>query len=309
MEVAGARFYYSRFSAEEKAVYDGICDTLRQWGPVYATSHYVHVDATKIMNGILCDNPEFFYVDRHHMMLKHNRFLLRIEFHYTYDRQETQNIWQRMTEVLEDFESAHIKPDMRTLQKQIEIHRFLMANVRYAPYPSDDDCHSIVGALLRGVCVCEGFAKAYKLMCDRLKIASIVVMGTATDQDGQKENHMWNITRIDGVTAHTDVTWDAAGNCYDYFNLCDEEIAKDHEFKQAMYPGCPPNRINYFHLNKAIVHTMDELRSFVAANRDKEQFALKLTFDFDKTQLYQAGFAKGALRINYGQGIVEYTKE
>ena len=309
MDTPGARFYYSRFSAEEKAVYDGICDTLRQWGPVYATSHYVNVDATKIMNGILCDNPEFFYVDRHHMMLKRNQFLLRIEFHYTYDRQETQGIWQRMTEVLEDFESAHIKPDMRTLQKQIEIHRFLMANVRYAPYPSDDDCHSIVGALLRGVCVCEGFAKAYKLMCDRLKIASIVVMGTATDQDGQRENHMWNITRIDGVTAHTDVTWDAAGNYYDYFNLCDEEIVKDHDFKQAMYPGCLPNRINYFHLNKAIVHTMDELRSFVAANRDKEQFALKLTFDFDKTQLYQAGFAKGALRINYGQGIVEYTKE
>ena len=78
MEVAGARFYYSRFSADEKAVYDGICDTLRQWGAMYGTSRSIHVDATKIMNGILCDNPEFFYVDRHHMMLKHNRFFLRI---------------------------------------------------------------------------------------------------------------------------------------------------------------------------------------------------------------------------------------
>lgn len=309
MNTIGARFYYSRFSEEEKAAYDEICQVLRQWGTHYRTTKYIHIDPTKIINGILCDNPIFFYVDRHHMMLRRSAAFLQIDFRYTHDREGTQRVWQQIGEVLDDFENARIKPDMRTLQKQIEIHRFLMANVRYAPYPSDDDCHSIVGALLRGVCVCEGFAKAYKLMCDRLKIASIVVMGVGTTPDGQRENHMWNITRIDGVTAHTDVTWDAAGNCYDYFNLTDDEIAKDHEMEQSLYPECLPNKINYFTLNKAIVRTMDELRSFVTANRNKDKFAIKLTFDFNKAQLYQAGFAQGALRINYAQGIVEYTKE
>ena len=197
---------------------------------------------------------------------------------------------------------------MRTLQKQIEIHRFLTANVRYAPYPSDDECHSIVGALLRGVCVCEGFAKAYKMMCDRLKIASVVVMGVAEDADGHRENHMWNITRIDGVTAHTDVTWDAAGYGYDYFNLTDDEVAKDHEFDRAIYPACLSNTINYFYLNKAVVHTMDELQRFVVAHRDKERFSVKLLFDFDKALLYRSGFGQGRLRINEDQGVVEYIK-
>ena len=309
MNKPGARFYYSRFSEDEKAAYDEICQVLRQWGTHYRTTKYVNIDPTKILNGILCDNPIFFYVDRHRMLLRKSPLFLQISFRYTYDEQATQKVWGQIGEVLDDFENAHIKPNMRTLQKQIEIHRFLMANVRYAPYPSDDECHSIVGALLRGVCVCEGFAKAYKLMCDRLKIASIVVMGVAQDPDGQRENHMWNITRIDGVTAHTDVTWDAAGNCYDYFNLTDEEICKDHEFEQAMYPQCLPNRINYFYLNKAIVHTMEELRSFVAANRHKDQFAVKLTFDFEKNQLCRVGFPAGELRINREQGIVEYRNQ
>ncbi len=309
MNKPGARFYYSRFSDEEKTAYDEICQVLRQWGTHYRTTKYIHIDPTKIINGILCDNPIFFYVDRHHMMLRRSPFALQIDFRYTHDREDTQRVWQRIGEVLDDFESAHIKPGMRTLQKQIEVHRFLMANVRYAPYPSDDDCHSIVGALLRGVCVCEGFAKAYKLMCDRLKIASIVVMGVGTTPDGQRENHMWNITRIDGVTAHTDVTWDAAMNCYDYFNLTDEEITKDHEMEQDLYPACLPNKINYFTLNKAVVCTMGELRSFVETNRNKDKFAVKLTFDLDKAQLHQASFEKGNLRINHGQGIIEYIRE
>lgn len=309
MNTPGARFYYSRFSNEEKAAYDEICQVLRRWGSHYRTTRYVNIDPTKIIDGILCDNPIFFYVDRHHMMLRRSSTFLQIDFRYTHDPDQTQRVWQQIGEVLDDFESARIRPNMRTLQKQIEIHRFLMANVRYAPYPSDDDCHSVVGALLRGVCVCEGFAKAYKLMCDRLKIASIVVFGVGVNPEGQRENHMWNITRIDGITAHTDVTWDAAGNCYDYFNLSDDEILEDHEFDRAIYPQCLPNKMNYFYLNKAIVHTMDELRSFVAANRDKDRFSVKLLFDFEKSQLHQVGFAKGYLRVNDVQGIVEYTRE
>lgn len=309
MDKPGARFYFSRFSPEEQSAYDEICQVLRQWGVCYRTTRYVHIDPVKLINGILCDNPSFFYVDRHRMLLRRSHLFLQIDFHYTHDRAEAQTIWRQMGEVLEDFENAHIRSDMRTLQKQIEIHRFLMANVRYAPYPSDDDCHSVVGALLRGVCVCEGFAKAYKLMCDRLKIASIVVMGVGILPDGQRENHMWNITRIDGVTAHTDVTWDAAGSCYDYFNLTDAEISADHEFDRAIYPQCLPNKINYFYLNKAIVHSAEELRAFVAANRQKEKFAVKLTFDADAAQLRQAGFPGGRLRINRCRNIVEYQSE
>ena len=309
MDTPGARFYYSRFSNEEKAAYDEICQVLRRRLSYYRTTRYVHIDPTRIIDGILCDNPVFFYVDRHHMMLRRSPRCLQIDFRYTYDEEAARKIWRQMGEVLDDFENARIKPGMRTLQKQIEVHRFLMANVRYAPYPSDDDCHSVVGALLRGVCVCEGFAKAYKLMCDRLKIASIVVFGVGIGQDGQRENHMWNITRIDGVTAHTDVTWDAAGGCYDYFNLSDDEISADHEFDRAAYPQCLPNRINYFCLNKAIVHTEEELRRFVAANRDKERFSLKLEFDCDQKMLQQAGFQAGALRINPVRRIVEYSRK
>ena len=87
---------------------------------------------------------------------------------------------------------------MSPLAKQLKVHNFLYT-IHTAEEPFDSDCFSVVGALLRDRCVCEGFAKAYKLLCDRLGIASIVVVGEALHENGQREPHSWNITRIKGV--------------------------------------------------------------------------------------------------------------
>lgn len=49
--------------------------------------------------------------------------------------------------------------------------------------------------------VCEGYAKAFKILCDKKNIACVLTVGDAGG------GHMWNSVRVNGVWYETDVTW------------------------------------------------------------------------------------------------------
>jgi len=55
--------------------------------------------------------------------------------------------------------------------------------------------------------VCEGYAKAFKYLCDMYDIPCIMVVGVATNSSGS-ENHMWNLVMFDGEWYTVDPTWD-----------------------------------------------------------------------------------------------------
>ena len=66
--------------------------------------------------------------------------------------------------------------------------------------------------------VCEGYARAYKVICDQFGIPCVLIGGTVV-QGGTTIGHMWNGVLINGKWYLTDVTWDDAGNkaSYKYF--------------------------------------------------------------------------------------------
>ncbi len=51
--------------------------------------------------------------------------------------------------------------------------------------------------------VCEGYSKAFKLVCDELGIPCLLIVGT-----GNGEDHMWNQVLLDGQWYAVDVTYD-----------------------------------------------------------------------------------------------------
>lgn len=57
--------------------------------------------------------------------------------------------------------------------------------------------------------VCEGYARAFKVVCDRLGIPCVLAVGYARSQKGQKgESHMWNEVEMEnGKWYAVDVTW------------------------------------------------------------------------------------------------------
>ncbi len=76
--------------------------------------------------------------------------------------------------------------------------------------------------------VCEGYARAFQLLCNRLGIDCVNVAG-----DGDGEPHQWNCALIDGEWYYVDVTWnDSSKECdfpiYNYFNTPPKTFNENH---------------------------------------------------------------------------------
>ncbi len=309
MDDKGSKYYYSRLTDDEKDIYNRICTSLLNFEPTLSVKAVSSSDMHKILNAVLFDNPVFFYLNSNGIMIARSPLGLELRFQYDYTKSEADAMWQKAQSRIDEF-MTRIKPSMKPLAKQIEAHRWMQQNIKIAQQPYDKNCFSLVGALVKGECVCEGFAHAYKLICDRLHLASIIVTGTGHLPDGSTQLHAWNITRINGITTHIDVTWDTifGVGAYDYFNLTDDEIAADHDFDRGMYPTCTSKSLSYFTLNRLVAHNENELRSIVTANRNKEFFSVKLEFPCNNYCLARCGFPRGAIRLNKVRNIVSYKK-
>ena len=55
--------------------------------------------------------------------------------------------------------------------------------------------------------VCEGYAKAFKVLCDQLGVPAVCVSGLS-DKSRTGSGHMWNLAQIGGSWYLVDVTWD-----------------------------------------------------------------------------------------------------
>lgn len=103
-----------------------------------------------------------------------------------------------------------IKPGQTDRQKVQAIHDYLVLNVRYdhdSVVPGavrNMESQTAYGALMKGLAVCDGYARAAKLMMDKLGIENYYVMGYT------KNNvlHAWNHVKIEGKDLYMDVTWD-----------------------------------------------------------------------------------------------------
>ncbi len=307
MENKGSKYYYSRLSDGEKQLYDKLCGALLRFEPAlsFHSAKPFEVDIERVFLAVMLDNPIFFYVNRERVKVAVAPTYIRLSFDYDYGRREAEELWARIEEKVEDFAMAKLRAGMSPLKKQLEIHRYV-TSIGGATAPYGKDCFSAVGALLRNCAVCEGYSKAYKLLCDRAGIASIIAIGDAILPDGGRERHAWNITRIDGVTAHTDATWDARYGVsnYDYFNLSDEEIRKDHEFESGKYPECRENTINYFAKNGLIANDRAELCEMIEKMRGADKFSVKLKFEIDEKDIPNPRAA--LVNVNKTQNIINY---
>lgn len=83
-------------------------------------------------------------------------------------------------------------------------------------YPDAFECTAALEGLTGNYGpVCESYARAMKVLCDRSGIPCVLVDGYAINTvNGTGENHMWNYIKLDGAWYGVDVTWNdpLAGN-------------------------------------------------------------------------------------------------
>lgn len=117
-----------------------------------------------------------------------------------------------------------------TYDKVKVIHDYICNNVSYVPpgQSLDDDKYQTVhSALLDSrVTVCAGYAKAFKVLCNRYGIPCILVSGQG-GTDGKQEEHMWNYVKLGVNWYGVDCTWDDQGTdlLYDFFLAGGDTVA------------------------------------------------------------------------------------
>lgn len=88
------------------------------------------------------------------------------------------------------------------------VHDYLIESIEYEQSTSKNNIYDLYGALINKECVCEGYAKAFKYLIDALDIPCIIVVGEATNSEGNTENHAWNYVQLNDAWYAIDCTWD-----------------------------------------------------------------------------------------------------
>ncbi len=89
--------------------------------------------------------------------------------------------------------------------------------------------HTSYGALINKESVCEGYAKSFKAVMDRLNIPCVCVQGYADgSKDGNYEPHMWNYVQVDGMWYLVDVTYNATSGENKWVLVGEQSIYDTH---------------------------------------------------------------------------------
>lgn len=180
---------------------------------------------------------------------------------YIYEKQERITRRQAVFQKAQEIVQTVIDQTYNDYDKVLALHDYLILNTMYdmesflnqnGPF----DIHTAYGALINGLAVCDGYAKAMYVLLNTAGIETIVVYGEAGDVT-DKVGHAWNMVKLDGDWYQLDVTWDdmdSRGGVeidYSYFNVTDDDISSDHWWDQSLYPTCTATNYRYGNYYKA----------------------------------------------------------
>lgn len=86
------------------------------------------------------------------------------------------------------------------------------SNLNNIPHDARECISALLGATGTNGPVCEGYARALKVLCDAENIPCVLVDGVASSKVGRSEAHMWNYVQMgDEQWYAVDVTWNDPG--------------------------------------------------------------------------------------------------
>lgn len=107
--------------------------------------------------------------------------------------------------------------------------------------PYAEETHTAYSAFKNGSAVCDGYARAAKLLLNDYGIECDLAVGECIPDGG----HAWNLVNLDGEWYHMDVTWNDGGAEWDenarsaYLLVTDDFMGQSRVWDEAVYPDTP----------------------------------------------------------------------
>lgn len=231
------RYYYTQLDEHAKIIYNKISENKENM----KSGNYT-IDFGKTFNGLLnsengeekmnasyqssldaylLDNTDVFYIDVTKLYLFINSRTVGRKTTYTVKigAENGANYYAKGFNTLEEVNKAisnveTVASEMLSYTGENEyknikkMHDILVSNLSYEQTISKPNIRNIYGALCERQVVCEGYAKAYKYLLDKINIENIIVVGYGTNSNGNKEEHAWNYVKLNQNWYAVDVTWD-----------------------------------------------------------------------------------------------------
>lgn len=158
--------------------------------------------------------------------------------YYVQHSDEGQARKESLDKVLSDF-ASQFDTTLPVVEQYKAIHDYVCELASYdhkaAAAGVLSEAHTAYGLLVDGrKVVCEGYSKAFKLLCNSVGLPCLLIAGEAVPSGcsfSGVSNHMWNLVRVDDAWFAVDTTWDDVDGyspdghpglelslvCYDYF--------------------------------------------------------------------------------------------
>lgn len=246
------------------------------------------------VNEVRYKYPELFYIDFSTISYVEYDNYFEYKPRYLYDENEIRKKGNEIEAVVRNILiTINAAKASSVYQKCGLLHNYLVSTCTYdheALNNRDDtpEAWTIEGVFLKKTAVCLGISLAFKLLCARLNVETIVARGFSLEPGCTTyERHAWNIVRSGESAAHVDVTWDMCLSKsqsiirYDYFFLPDLEAMRDHQY--VGYPICRQLKSTYFERTGTQFDSIDKLGTYVKRGIEqakKDKFSNSIHFQF-----------------------------
>lgn len=258
-------YYYGQLNGEEKKFYDAISQMdeqglLKKGNEKYdlianqaitesqleAFSRNQSVLSTfgAARDAYYLDHPEVFYVDFSYLSIsvgkKGENFVATLGTGRA-DNYYVQNAFYSETDVnnaIAQYDAAVTAiaakaNEQTTVADKIKsVNLSLAESVEYsfctesADAPCAPHIRNSYGALVNHKAVCEGFARSFKCVMDKLGIPCVIVHGYASNE-GELEPHAWNYVEVEDSYYGVDVTWNNTTGFPESYLLCGEDVMNE----------------------------------------------------------------------------------
>lgn len=266
-----AGYYAKALGRREKAVYDALRQGFDALAGAIRIERLEAETVADIYQRLKLDEPLLWFVTGYSCRFYPQATHMELLPEYLFDKQKIRDHRQAIDSRI----ARLVRPlaGKSELDKELCIHDFILRSVRYDKLKKAYS-HEIIGPLTQGVGVCEGIAKTVKALCDAAAVECIVALSHDNPQRGVKYRHAWNVVKLNGKWYHLDATFDNSlqrGTLrYDYCNLDDKRIFRDHERLVLPLPAC--SDADGFYYRRISLTKLEQVESRVKqALRKKEE--------------------------------------